>query len=97
METFVSTGAFMTRKTVETLADPENGFYPNPYGYVHLQVVEVLNINGIWYRGTLEKMDKGKVKVKYSDWDDQEWIIMGSRRLRIVPLDVIAKERDGIL
>ncbi|CEG77422.1 hypothetical protein RMATCC62417_12176 [Rhizopus microsporus] len=94
METFVSTGAFMTRKTAETLADPENGFYPNPYGYVHLQVVEVLNINGIWYRGTLEKMDKGKVKVKYSDWDDREWIIMGSRRLRIVPSDVIAKERD---
>ncbi|CEJ00195.1 hypothetical protein RMCBS344292_14260 [Rhizopus microsporus] len=94
METFVSTGAFMTRKTAETLADPENGFYPNPYGYAHLQVVEVLNINGIWYRGTLEKMDKGKVKVKYSDWDDQEWIIMGSRRLRIVPPDVIAKERD---
>ncbi|KAG0790427.1 hypothetical protein G6F21_005814 [Rhizopus arrhizus] len=95
MMDFVSTGAFMTRKTAETLADPENGFYPNPYGYIHHQIVEVLNINGIWYRGTLEMMDKGKVLVKYSDWDDQEeWVIMGSRRLRIVPLEIIAKEKD---
>ncbi|KAI8090612.1 hypothetical protein BDF21DRAFT_460039 [Thamnidium elegans] len=78
-----TTGAFMTRKTARTLADPEHGFYPNIHGFVHRQNVEVLNINGYWYPGTLEMMDKGKVKVKYNDWDDQEeWIIMGSRRLR---------------
>lgn len=79
-----TTGAFMTRKTARTLADPEHGFYPNIHGFVHRQNVEVLNINGYWYPGTLEMMNKGKVKVKYSDWDDQEeWIIMGSRRLRV--------------
>lgn len=78
-----TTGAFMTRKTARTLADPEHGFYPNIHGFVHRQNVEVLNINGYWYPGTLDMMNKGKVKVKYDDWDDQEeWIIMGSRRLR---------------
>ncbi|KAI9256415.1 hypothetical protein EDC94DRAFT_523179 [Helicostylum pulchrum] len=78
-----TTGAFMTRKTARTLADPEHGFYPNIHGFIHRQNVEVLNINGYWYPGTLDMMDKGKVKVKYDDWDDQEeWIIMGSRRLR---------------
>ncbi|KAI9470552.1 MAG: hypothetical protein EXX96DRAFT_491184 [Benjaminiella poitrasii] len=80
----ITTGAFLTRKTAHTLADPEYGFYPNPYGLLHQQRVEVLNINGYWYPGILEMMDKGKVKVKYLDWDDQEeWIIMGSRRLRV--------------
>ncbi|KAI7896252.1 uncharacterized protein EV154DRAFT_411870 [Mucor mucedo] len=79
-----TTGAFMTRKTVRTLADPEHGFYPNTHGFVYGQNVEVLNINGYWYPGTLQMMDKGKVKVVYDDWDDQdEWIIMGSRRLRV--------------
>lgn len=80
-----TTGAFMTRKTAKVLADPCNGFYPNPYGFAYLKNVEVLNINGHWYRGSLQMMDKGKVKVRYSDWDEQEeWIIMGSRRLRLL-------------
>ncbi|KAI8366507.1 hypothetical protein EDC96DRAFT_442841 [Choanephora cucurbitarum] len=78
-----TTGAFMTRRTAKVLADPKFGFYPNPYGLTHKQKVEVLNINGNWYSGTLEVMEKGKVKVKYDDWDDQEeWIVMGSKRLR---------------
>jgi hypothetical protein len=60
-------------------------FAPNPRGLVHKQIVEVLNINGHWYRGTLELMDKSKVKVKYIDWDDQEeWVIIGSKRLRTI-------------
>lgn len=80
-----TTGAFMTRKTAKVLADPCNGFYPNPYGFAYRKKVEVLNINGHWYRGSLQMMDKGKVKVKYSDWYEQEeWIIMGSKRLRIL-------------
>ncbi|KAI8997788.1 hypothetical protein BDB01DRAFT_714441 [Pilobolus umbonatus] len=82
---FFTTGAFMTRKTAKQLADPVNGFRPNPYNFKYKQIVEVLNINGHWYRGVLERMDQGKVKVRYSDWDNQEeWIIMGSRRLRVV-------------
>lgn len=82
----ITTGAFMTRKTVQELADPEHGFYPNPYGFYHKQHVQVLNLNGRWYSGTLETMDKGKVKVRYDEWDDQEeWIVMGSRRLKSLP------------
>jgi hypothetical protein len=81
-EDHITTGAFMTRKTAKTLADPEFGFYPNPHGFIRHQRVEVLNINGHWYRGTLEMMKSGKVMVQYDDWDDQEWIIMESRRLR---------------
>ncbi|KAI8339815.1 hypothetical protein BD560DRAFT_412468 [Blakeslea trispora] len=81
-----TTGAFMTRKTAKVLADPKFGFYPNPYGLTHKQKVEVLNINGNWYSGTLEMMEKGKVKVRYDDWNDQEeWIVMGSKRLRQLP------------
>ncbi|KAI7898479.1 uncharacterized protein BX663DRAFT_555836 [Cokeromyces recurvatus] len=93
----ITTGAFLTRKTALTLADPENGFYPNPYGFLHHQHVEVLNMNGLWYLGRLEMMDKGKVKVKYLDWDDQEeWIIMGSRRLRIAEdQSIIARESQN--
>ncbi|KAI8988488.1 hypothetical protein BDF20DRAFT_855924 [Mycotypha africana] len=79
----VTTGAFLTRKTAQILADPKHGFYPNPYGFFYQQKMEVLNLNGHWYPGILEQMDKGKVKIRYLDWDQQEeWIIMGSRRLR---------------
>ncbi|KAG1471652.1 hypothetical protein G6F56_002000 [Rhizopus delemar] len=87
-----STGAFMPKKTIENLGDP-HGFYPNPHGHVHNQVVEVLNIGGIYCRGQLEKMQKGKVLVKYGD-HQEEWVIMGSRRLRVVSLEVLAKEKD---
>ncbi|KAI9313150.1 hypothetical protein BX666DRAFT_1980104 [Dichotomocladium elegans] len=81
---YVTTGAFMTRNTVQKLADPTYGFRPNPHGFCHLQAVEVLNINGHWYPGELTQMKGTKVKVSYTDWKDQEeWIIMGSRRLRI--------------
>jgi hypothetical protein len=93
--THYTTGAFMTRKTAKTLAD-QYGFYPNPQGFVHRQNVEVLNINGYWYRGTLEMMNKGKVKVKYDGWEDQdEWIIMGSRRLRAVTAEGNATVQSG--
>ena len=84
-----TTGAFMTRKTATSLADPDHGFRPNPYGFSYNQIVEVLNVNGYWYQGTLDMMKNSKVRVKYSDWDDQEeWIIMGSRRLRTVSPEI---------
>ncbi|KAG0171140.1 hypothetical protein DFQ30_001412 [Apophysomyces sp. BC1015] len=84
-DAYYTTGAFMTRNTAKQLADPEFGFRPNPYGFKHMQKVEVLNINGHWYHGILTMMHAGKVKVNYLDWDDQvEWIIMGSRRLKIL-------------
>lgn len=86
-DSHITTGAFMTRKTTKALAD-QHGFYPNPHDFAYQQKVEVLNINGLWYKGSLVMMNKGKVKVKYDGWDDQdEWIIMGSRRLRVASVD----------
>jgi hypothetical protein len=91
-EDFSTTGAFLTRGTARQLADP-HGFQPNTFNYHYMQSVEVLNINGCWYSGTLLEMNSGKVKVKYTDWKEHEWIIIGSRRLRPVPL---SSSNDGI-
>jgi hypothetical protein len=82
-EEFSTTGAFLTRGTARQLAGPY-GFQPNPFNYHHKQAVEVLNINGCWYSGVLMEMNSGRVKVKYTDWKEHEWIIVGSRRLRPV-------------
>ncbi|KAI7883175.1 hypothetical protein K492DRAFT_235544 [Lichtheimia hyalospora FSU 10163] len=90
---FVTTGAFMTRNTAKQLADPEHGFHPNPHGFIRMQQVEVLNFNGHWYRGVLTMMNANRVKVEYIDWQDQEeWIIMSSRRLRTIKPDKIMTE-----
>ncbi|KAI7859297.1 hypothetical protein BDC45DRAFT_564763 [Circinella umbellata] len=95
LDKYVTTGAFMTRNTAKQLADPEDGFHPNPYGYIRKQKVEVLNINGHWYRGVLTMMQASKVKVAYSDWQDQEeWIKMGSRRIRIYNADDEQEEEE---
>lgn len=89
-DAFVTTGAFMTRNTAKQLADPEHGFHPNPHGFTRMQQVEVLNFNGHWYRGVLTEMNANRVKVEYIDWQDQEeWIIMSSRRLRTIKPDKI--------
>lgn len=85
-EEFSTTGAFLTRGTAKQLAGP-HGFQPNTFNYHYLQSVEVLNINGCWYSGILMEMNSGKVKVKYTDWKEHEWIIIGSRRLRPVALN----------
>lgn len=62
----------------------QNGsFHQNTFGYTYQQKVEVLNINGHWYSATLVEIDGSKIKVRYEGWHDQdEWILMGSRRLR---------------
>lgn len=58
-------------------------FHQNTFGYTYQQKVQVLNINGHWYSATLVEIDGSKIKVRYEDWDDQdEWILLGSRRLR---------------
>ncbi|KAL0083613.1 hypothetical protein J3Q64DRAFT_1748409 [Phycomyces blakesleeanus] len=61
-----------------------------------MQKVKVLNINGHWYRGILTMMYGSKVKVHYLDWDDQEeWIVMGSRRLRGLTKDEEEEDEDA--
>jgi hypothetical protein len=48
--------------------------------------VEVLNVKKFWEPGNLVAMDKNRVKVRFNGWDEEsdEWITMGSRRLRVM-------------
>ncbi|ORY92997.1 hypothetical protein BCR43DRAFT_496172 [Syncephalastrum racemosum] len=63
----------------------DHGFRPNEYDLSYQQQVQILNINGHWYRGVLHEMRGSKVKVVYKHWQDQmEWVIMGSRRLKTI-------------
>jgi hypothetical protein len=87
-EAYLTTGAFATRRAMRQLKD-KNGFTPNPYGYTDNQAVEVLNTRSgkakFWERGRLVAMRPGQVKVHYEGWTDEydEWIMVGSRRIRI--------------
>jgi hypothetical protein len=47
--------------------------------------VEVLNVKKFWEPGNLVAMDKNRVKVRFDGWDEEsdEWITLGSRRLRV--------------
>jgi hypothetical protein len=85
---FLTTGAFATRRAMRQLKD-KNGFTPNPYGYTDNQAVEILNTRSgkskFWERGRLVAMRPGQVKVHYEGWTEEydEWIMVGSRRIRI--------------
>ncbi|KAI8379148.1 uncharacterized protein BYT42DRAFT_593398 [Radiomyces spectabilis] len=86
---------------IEEATDRDLGFHSNIHGFTYQQQVEVLNINGHWYRGVLTMMHEGKVKVSYLDWDNQhEWIIMGSQRLRPISSEdteevLLTNEKEG--
>lgn len=87
---FLTTGAFATRRAMRQLQD-EHGFVPNPYGYVYDMAVEILNTKSskhefFWERGKLVGMRPGKVRVRYDGWGEvyDEWIMVGSRRIRLV-------------
>ncbi|KAI8342076.1 hypothetical protein BC941DRAFT_415299 [Chlamydoabsidia padenii] len=87
---FLTTGAFATRRTMRQLQD-EHGFVPNPYGYTYDMAVEILNTKSskhqfFWERGRLVGMRPGKVRVRYDGWGEiyDEWIMVGSRRIRLV-------------
>lgn len=86
---YLTTGAFATRHAMRQLQD-EHGFLPNPYGYTHNLAVEVLNTrtarSKFWDRGHLVEMRPGQVKVRYDGWSEvyDEWIKVGSRRIRIL-------------
>lgn len=85
---YLTTGAFATRRAMRQLKD-DHGFTPNPYGYTYNLAVEVLNIRSgklkFWERGTLVAMKPGQVKVHYEGWADiyDEWLMVGSRRIRV--------------
>ena len=85
---FLTTGAFATRKAIHRLRY-NSGFIPNPYGYIKNQAVQILDTRGSktnsWRRGTLVEMRPGYVKVHYNERSDahDKWFIIGSRRIRI--------------
>lgn len=85
---YLTTGAFATRKAVHQLKD-DNGFIPNPFSYARNQAVQILDTkygkSKTWYNGTLVEMRPGYVKVHYNQWPEtyDEWLIIGSRRIRI--------------
>lgn len=85
---FLTTGAFATRGAMRQLKD-KNGFTPNPYGYTNGLAVEILNTRSgktkFWECGRLVAMRPGQVRVHYEGWADvyDEWIMVGSRRIRV--------------
>lgn len=48
--------------------------------------VEVLNVKKFWESAHLVAMNKTRVRVRFDGWDEEydEWIAIGSRRLRVV-------------
>ncbi|GAN06533.1 DNA methylase N-4 [Mucor ambiguus] len=85
---YLTTGSFATRKTIHQLKD-DSGFIPNPFGYAKNQPVQILDTkhgrSKSWYNGTLVEMRPGYVKVHYNQWPEtyDEWLMAGSRRIRI--------------
>ncbi|RUS18774.1 hypothetical protein BC937DRAFT_88346 [Endogone sp. FLAS-F59071] len=100
---YVTTGAFLTRSTVRKLADTY-GFEPNPHGYRYGTRVAVLALDGQWDEGKLTEMRQGSVRVHFKGYNKDkydQWIKLGSRRLRIlpdeVPSDTKGTSRSGYL
>ncbi|GES77634.1 methyltransferase domain-containing protein [Rhizophagus clarus] len=73
-------GTIFTRRSIRDLA------FAKFEGYSMNQRVKVLNVDSIWYPGTIIAMDKTKVRVRYDGWDAKydEWVPNDSRRLRVM-------------
>ncbi|KAI8320186.1 hypothetical protein GQ54DRAFT_334987 [Martensiomyces pterosporus] len=83
---YVTTGAFLTRRTVKCLAHNESlgGIMQDHHGYYPGQLVEVMNANRTWYVGRVISYADKKFLVHYMDWghSHNEWLTAGSRRMR---------------
>ncbi|CAI2163962.1 8925_t:CDS:10 [Funneliformis geosporum] len=73
-------GAVFTRQGIKDLA------FVKFEGYSANQRVKVLNVDSIWYPGTIIAIDKTKVRVRFDGWDAKydEWVSKDSRRLRVM-------------
>jgi hypothetical protein len=73
-------GTIFTRRSIRDLA------FAKFEGYSANQRVKVLNVDSIWYPGTIIAMDKTKVRVRFDGWDAKydEWVSKDSRRLRVM-------------
>ncbi|KAJ2781859.1 hypothetical protein H4R18_002622 [Coemansia javaensis] len=85
---YVTTGAFFTRRTVKTLAHSGStgGIMQDLHGYYPGQQVEVMNANRAWYRGRVISYADGKFLVHFGGWGHahNEWVAAGSKRMRTV-------------
>ncbi|RIA90232.1 hypothetical protein C1645_823641 [Glomus cerebriforme] len=73
-------GTIFTRRGIKDLS------FAKFEGYSINQRVKVLNVDSIWYPGTIIAMDKTKVRVRFDGWDAKydEWVSKDSRRLRVM-------------
>ncbi|KAJ2495534.1 hypothetical protein IWW47_004029, partial [Coemansia sp. RSA 2052] len=83
---YVTTGAFLTRRTVKCLAHNEatGGIIQDHHGVYPGQMVQVMNANRKWYRGRVLSYADKKFLVHFVDWDHShdEWVAADSKRIR---------------
>ncbi|KAJ2086408.1 hypothetical protein GGI16_006611, partial [Coemansia sp. S142-1] len=83
---YVTTGAFLTRRTIKCLAHNEStgGIIQDHHGVYPGQMVEVMNANRSWYKARVISYADKKFLVHFVDWDHShdEWVAAGSKRLR---------------
>ncbi|KAJ2848822.1 hypothetical protein IWW36_003056 [Coemansia brasiliensis] len=82
---YVTTGAFLTRRAIKSLAQSEatGGIIQEHHGYYPGQLVEVLNADRKWYMGRVITYANKKFLVHYNGWNhsQNEWIAAGSKRM----------------
>ncbi|KAJ2316081.1 hypothetical protein H4S01_004232, partial [Coemansia sp. RSA 2610] len=83
---YVTTGAFLTRRTIKSLAHSGStgGIMQDHHGYYPGQPVEVMNANRSWYAGRVISYANKKFLIHYNGYDHghSEWIAAGSKRMR---------------
>ncbi|KAJ2746554.1 hypothetical protein GGI20_001265 [Coemansia sp. BCRC 34301] len=83
---YVTTGAFLTRRTIKCLAHNEatGGIIQDHHGVYPGQVVEVMNANRKWYRARVLSYADKKFLVHFVNWDHShdEWVAADSKRIR---------------
>ncbi|KAJ2458572.1 hypothetical protein GGF42_001992, partial [Coemansia sp. RSA 2424] len=83
---YVTTGAFLTRRTVKCLAHNEatGGIIQDHHGVYPGQMVQVMNANRKWYRGRVLSYADKKFLIHFVDWDHShdEWVAADSKRIR---------------
>ncbi|KAJ2160990.1 hypothetical protein GGF46_001849 [Coemansia sp. RSA 552] len=83
---YVTTGAFLTRRTIKSLAHSGStgGIMQDHHGYYPGQLVEVMDANRTWYQGRVISYASKKFLVHFTGWSHKhnEWVGAGSQRMR---------------
>ncbi|KAJ2889051.1 hypothetical protein FB639_000194 [Coemansia asiatica] len=94
---YVTTGAFTTRRTIRCLAHEEStgGIIQDHHGFFPGQLVEVMNANRRWYHGRLISYENKRFLIHYMGWghEQNEWVAQDSKRMRA--LDVQESEEQA--